>query len=222
MSNEFRERNNDNKALLFTIVGVLTLIVAIAGSTYAFFSVSATNTDVIKGGSAYDADTLQLAITQKSSGTGELVPQKDTAIQNAVTGTGGQTCKDANGNTICKVYEIVITNTSTVKLNVTGTLTLTANNMPNLKWTKGTSATAGFPTPTGTYYTKANTALADTTLNASGQSGNSATFYVVIWISETGTAQTDKDEFTGVVTFTGYIEGSDGSSVGGITSTIRG
>lgn len=212
-----------NRALLFSIVGVLTLIVAIAGSTYAFFAVSATNTSDIKGGSAYDENTLSMTVTQKSAGTGQLVPQLDAAIQKAVTGASGKgSCVDGNGNTICKVYEIIITNNSTVKLNVSGTLTLTAASMPNLKWAKGTSATAGFPTPTGTYYTKSNTTLGDATLNPTGQSGDSASYYVVIWISETSASQTDKDEFTGVVTFNGYIEGGDGTTVGGITSTIRG
>lgn len=233
--------NKGNKALLFSIVGVLTLIVAIAGSTYAFFAVSATNTSEIKGGSAYDPNTLNLTVEQKSAGTGELVPQLDTAIQKAVTGTNGSSCIDGNGNTICKVYEIVITNTSTVKLNVSGTLTLTAAKMTNLKWAKGTSATSGFPVTdsdgTTKYYatesgydildnTKVNSALADVALAAKDQAGDSATFYVVVWISETGTVdkdgQTDEGEFAGTVTFTGYIAGGDGTTVGGISSTIRG
>ena len=34
--------------------------------------------------------------------------------------------------------------------------------------------------------------------------------------------ETDKNSFTGIVTFNGYIKGEDGSVVGGVTSTFRG
>lgn len=217
------EKKND-KAMFFSLVAVLTLITAIAGVTYAYFSATAMNNNVIKGESAYDENSLKLDIEQVSAGTGKLVPQLDSAIQEGVIGGEGKgTCIDSNGNTVCKVYSIKITNNSNVSLNVSGTLTLTAANMDNLKWTKGTSATTGFPTPAGTYYTKADTNLGSAALSSvSDTANNSKTFYVVIWISETNAVQEDKNAFSGVVTFSGYIQGDDNQTINGITSTIRG
>ena len=214
----------ESKIMFFSLLGVLTLITAIAGATYAYFSATATNNNVIKGESAYDANALKLEITQVSAGEGKLVPQLNSAIQKAVEGASGKgSCIDANGNTICKVYSIKITNNSNVALNVSGTLTLTAANMTNLRWAKGTGATTGFPTPAGTYNAVSTTALADTALSSvADTTNNNKTFYVVIWISETNTAQEDKNAFSGVVTFNGYIQGDDSQVVNGITSTIRG
>ena len=214
----------ESKIMFFSLLGVLTLITAIAGATYAYFSATATNNNLIKGESAYDANALKLEVTQVCAGEGKLVPQLNSAIQKAVEGASGKgSCIDANGNTICKVYSIKITNNSNVALNVSGTLTLTATNMTNLRGAKGTGATTGFPTPAGTYNTVSTTALADTALSSvADTTNNNKTFYVVIWISETNTAQEDKNAFSGVVTFNGYIQGDDSQVVNGITSTIRG
>ena len=226
MNNNVKDNlgKKESKIMFFSLLGVLTLITAIAGATYAYFSATATNNNVIKGESAYDADALSLEVNQVSAGEGKLVPQLNSAIQKAVEGASGKgSCIDANGNTICKVYSIKITNNSNVALNVSGTLTLTATNMTNLRLTKVTGATTGFPTPTGTYNTVSTTALADTSLSSMADTANNnKTFYVVIWISETNTAQEDKHAFSVVVTFNGYIQGDDSQVVNGITSTIRG
>ena len=212
------QKNNDFKGIAFISVGILTIVVAIAGATYAWFAVSATNNNVVSGESGYTASALTLTVTHSTNssvGTKKLIPQKDAAIQNAVTGANGKgACVDANGNAICKVYTITVKNNTTTQYYVDGTFTLTADSMPNLKWTKGTSATAGFPSPAGTYNTKANTGLVSDVVLAGGAT---ASYYVVVWISEANAAQTDSGTFTGTVTFTG--SNAAGSSTG-ITSTI--
>ena len=224
MDNSEKFLKSDNKHIYILFISVLTLITAIAGATYAYFSATATNNNVVKGESAYDANALQVDVEQVSSGTGKLIPQLDSSIQGAVTGASGKgSCIDGNDNTICKVYSIKITNNSNVALNVSGTLILTAASIPNLKWALGTSATSGFPTPTGTYNTISETALGNVALSSvADTTNNNKTFYIVIWISETGGVQEDKNAFSGVVTFNGYIQGDDSQVVNGITSTIRG
>lgn len=222
MNDNIEKKNNDSKGISFLTIAILTIIVAIAGSTFAFFQVTASNNNIIKGDSAYTANSLQLTVALSSTNaTGKLVPQlavsgTTNVLQSAVTGaTGKGSCVDANGNTICKVYTITVKNNTTTKYYVTGTLALTADSMPNLKWARGTSATAGF-SGTGTTYTKTDTALAS---NVELAGGASASYYVVIWINETGSAQTDSGSFSGTVTFNGYS--TSGTSVSGVTSTIR-
>ena len=70
---------NDKKKisgpLLYAIIGVTVLVVAVAGSAYAFFAASATDTGTIKG------DTLDIKLGLKvekvSTGTGNLIPIHD-------------------------------------------------------------------------------------------------------------------------------------------------
>lgn len=229
--------NKKNNKLLFTIiVGVLTLIVAIVGATYAFFSVTVASGDYVTGSTGLGKDALKLEIQQVSAGDGILIPQSDDSIQGAVSGEiGNGTCIDDNDNTVCKVYSIKITNQSNVKMNVAGTLTLEAEYMPNLKWAKGTSATTGFPSDaTGPFYSSFNTYitnvstttqttdLANDVLQANGFPGNSMTYYVVIWISETNAAQGDTGAFGGTVDFYGYIQDDNGNNIQGITSAFTG
>lgn len=223
MNDNIKSQNNDGKGITLITVGILTIIVAIAGATFAFFQVTATNNN-ITGESAYVANNLELKVTLSSTAaTGKLVPQLEKTgttniLQKAVTGaTGKGSCIDENGNTICKVYTITVTNKTSTKFYVTGTLSLDAANMSNLKWATGTSATAGFDgTSTTTVHPKNYTSLVS---NVELAGGASKSYFIVVWISETGAAQTDSGNFTGTVTFNGYS--TSGTTVSGITSTIR-
>lgn len=223
MNNTDVKMTKNRGGSFYLLMGILTLVMAIAGSTYAYFAVSATsNGNEITGSSAFDDAGLKIEISQISTGTGKLVPQLGSAIQKAYTGTGGNTCVDQNGNTICKAYSIKVTNESAVKLNVEGTFTLTAAQMNNLKWAIGTNAST-YPTATASHFSKTDTALGTTALEASSNTtGNNHTYYIIVWIEEINDVQTDQKDFTGVVNFVGYITGSDDETVNGITSTIRG
>ena len=209
---ENNKSTNYNRGLLFSVVGVLTLIVAIAGATYAFFQATATNNDVVKGTAATSELKLEVSLASTNA-TGNMVPQLDSAIQSAVTGASGKSsCIDANNNTICKVYTIKVTNNGTSNAVLTGKLTLTAATMSNLKWTTGTSATAGFSGTSA--HDKSYTTLASS-LNLAPTASQS--YYVVVWISETNSNQndTDKGSFSGSVTF-------NSANGKGVTSTITG
>lgn len=222
------DKKVNRKADFFVVVGILTLVIAILGSTYAYFSVSATTgQNVITGSSAFTNEAqLSIDIQQISDGTGNLIPQLGSALSSAFTGAENKgKCIDANGNTICKAYSVKITNNTSVKLNVSGTFSLTANDMPYLKWAIGTmnGNAVSFPSATGSHYAKTVTALGNAVLESSAStSANNKTFYIIIWIEEQNNAQTDKNDFSGIVTFNGYIEGGDNTVVNGISSTIRG
>lgn len=216
-------KKNSNKIITIAIICVLTLIAAIAGATYAFFSFNVSSGKYITGSTGLDENTLKLDIVQLSQGNGKLIPQVDSGIQKAASGSSGKgTCIDGNTNTVCKVYSITITNQSSVRLNVEGKLDLIAEEMPNLKWARGTSATTGFPTPAGAYNSKEEKKLSDDILEPFGFEGNSKTYYVVIWISERTDLQGDTGLFSGTVSFSAYVEDVDGGQVQGVTSAFRG
>ena len=203
-----------DKTMLIFLIGILTLIIAIAGATFAFFSVvvdEATG-DKITGTTA--SMDLDLSIVSKSAGfDNPLIPQKTDAIASAVVGTSNGSCVDDNGNTVCQVYEIVIKNLGSDAVNITGSLVLNASTISDLKWGLGTSATEGF-SPNKIYEKTENDLInPDTagmqtiTLQPNDGVNNSGLdmkkFYIVIYIEETGENQTSTNtgSFQGTVTF---------------------
>jgi hypothetical protein len=209
---------NNGKGIFYGVIGVATLIVAIIGATFAYFTASASNDNTITGTAAQAG--LNLSVTLASTdATGTMVPQLGTAIQKAVTGTNSKSCIDGNGNTVCKVYTITISNTGSSATVLYGQLgfAYTDGSFADLKWglgktatdTTDLAATASVTTPTqGNFVNGVH-------LQAAGEDGASATYYVVVWIEETNAAQneTDAGTFTGTVSF-------NSAAGSGVTSTF--
>ena len=201
---------NNGKGIFYGVIGVATLIVAIIGATFAYFTASATNDTIIKGNAA--SVGLNLSVEKVSNGDKGLVPQLETALSSAMKGVdkaanaGNDSCIDANGNTVCQVYKITVGNTGTAEAKLNGTLTLDGEGLTNLKWAIvsewDTNPTAGG-------------AKTDNVLASGVKISGSASqeYYVVIWIQEKNDAQSDSGNFTGTVAF----NAADGS---GVTSTF--
>lgn len=192
---------NNRKAqkapLIYAIVGVMTLIVAVAGSTYAYFSASATAQNKITGTAA----TVGLELTledQTTNATGNLIPIDESNLSNGAVGYGSKgKCIDKNDNTVCKIYKITATNTSNAVAILSGTVNITADSgskFTNLKWNKMTNVT----TP-GTSYAISTTALTTESFTA----GESKEYYIMVYINDLSTDQSDQDtgSFTGTVSF---------------------
>ena len=219
---------NNGKGIFYGVIGVATLIVAIIGATFAYFTATASNNTVT--GTAAQAG-LELEVKQTSTGAGDMVPQLTSTIATAVTGTDSKSCVDGNGNTVCKVYSVTLTNTGSSAVTVSGTITFTGGTFANLKWGKADAAT-GFTATNSNYVAMGATPITDivdptktggaavTTLQASGQADNSMTFYIIVYIDETGNKQDDTDTgtFTGTITFNSAS--ADGTSTSGLTSTF--
>ena len=214
------EENRKGPGVFYAVVGVATLVVAIIGATFAYFSASTTNKTDVTGSTASGA-SLSMAITRVSdAGTAaNMIPMLTTDLQKGVTGTESKSCIDANGNTVCQVYKITVTNGSAdIGINVKGTMNL-ASTAKNMKWEVLTDATTvkadGTPVAQGTDgVIVANQALAKT---------GSQDFYLVVWLEETNEAQDTDDagkSFTGTVTFNGVND--DGSESKGITAKFKG
>lgn len=204
--------NNDSKKIITLVVLILTVVICTTSATYAYFAFSATNNNTITGTAASVSLTLSVSKNLPTkTNTGVLVPQLETALASALSSG----CVDANTNVVCQVYTITVTNASTSQIVVNGSITFAGStNMPNLKWRKMTNAsTLGSNTTNAANTTSAQALASSVTLKPSGQSGNVATYYIIIWINETGAVQTDKGTYTATVSFTS----SNGT---GVTSTI--
>ena len=207
---------NNGKGIFYGVIGVATLIVAIIGATFAYFSASATNNTTIAGNTA-SGNSVSLEISKLStSATGDLIPMKDKDVQQGITGIDNS-CVDSNGNTVCQVYKITVKNTGTTAVNVKGTMTLTST-ATNMKWqlmqdnaTLGSAGTAQNQGSEGTIVENQQLVASTGTQD----------YYVVIWLHETDAPQDTDDagkDFNGSVTFNAV--NADGGSTTGITANF--
>lgn len=218
------ENNRKGPGIFYAVVGVATLVVAIIGATFAYFSASDTKADIT--GTTAEAGGITLTVTPITDKITKLIPlnlvtgdgTKDTTDQfaDALGSTKGDSCKDSNGNTVCQVYSVYVKNKSTTSaIQVRGTLNL-ASEATNMKWQLLTDATsterAKFAEVvaqgvTGDITVGGNTGGTATDKTAASQklaANGEATYYVLVWLEEMGAEQQTADagkSFTGTVTF---------------------
>lgn len=276
------DENRKGPGIFYAVVGVATLVVAIIGATFAFFSASQTNSDITgttaeAGGLTIEAKLitdntnnniipLNLITNQtlRPESTDQYVNSED-QFDKAMTNK----CKDSLGNNICAVYRVVVANQSkTSTIQVRGKLNLSSTTA-NMYWTliNATTTDEQVTTPGGdgqegttTTVYKLNTATAienfvkvkqgldgnmtysatvnkDTQLNEAesvslyGTDNNSVstpssvTYYVLVWLEETGEEQQEQDaskpdsikSYTGNITFDAVDANGNKS---GVTATF--
>ena len=224
------ENNRKGTGVFYAVVGVATLVVAIIGATFAFFSASATNDKQITGNTAA-AGGVKLDVTPVTTTGTNMIPlnlMDNTTPTNIATGAAdqfadalgtakGTSCKDSNGNNVCQVYSITVTNLSdTSTVQVQGTLTLNADAAANMKWQLLSSADATTRANFATVVDKGTAGYVTVAGNTGGAADGkdrasqtlakeaSSTYYVLVWLEETGAKQEDVDAgkpFTGTVNF---------------------
>ena len=219
--------NRKGPGVFYAVIGVATLVVAIIGATFAYFSVTLNSADNAVNGTTGQgaADKLTLEVTPKTETTGKLIPLKNaTQMGTALT----KSCVDDNHNTVCRVYEVKVTNAGDNSVRLKGTLNLTGST--NMKWK---------------LITAANSDNASATVNGLGVSeivgnvlvgnvapDNVADYFLVVWLEETGNQQdaAEANETTGVTAeantaFTGKVtfdavDAAGNPTVGGLTATF--
>ena len=194
--------NNNGRGLFYGVIGVATLIVAIIGATFAYFSVNASitnNSDI--AGSTVDVSetTITGTLTRVTQSTVSMVPLKTADLQKGITGEGGQQCIDANGAKVCDIYTLTINNTSKAPVSLAGKLAITATDMADLRWSllESTDSAAG-----ATAKEVSDTVIVANELLAAN--GGTKTYHFVIWFNETELEQNTQagKSYTGTVTFT--------------------
>lgn len=126
------ENNSKGNGIFLGVIGVATLIVAIIGATFAFFSANAASNE-----DAIQTESTQIALgyqTIKENFKDNLIPAADRlAIYGANTQTGVKECVDDNGNDICSTYTFTIGNpSSTTAQQIYTNITVQTNTFGNL------------------------------------------------------------------------------------------
>lgn len=213
------QKNNTNKnGLIYAIVGVAVLIVAVAGSAYAYYSATAADTSTVKG-TAGGGAAPTLTVKKESNASGNLVPI-DKTVETLTKGAKGwntasnavntawnaaQSCTDKNGNTVCQVYSVTVKNNSNTSVIYDISLTaLSGAKTPNLDAVKMAS---NISVTSVTSIKGVNKGICTTTSVAGG--GTSTACYFMVFITNLNSAQTDSGAFTGTVT----AVGSNGAEV---------
>ena len=217
------ENNRKGPGIFYAVTGVATLVVAIIGATFAFFSANATAS--IPQGTTAEAGGVELTVKEITNSNSNLVPlnlrpndTKDVDVKDQFGPAMAAKCIDENGNNVCVVYRIIVKNKSTQStISVRGHLTLTST-AKNVYW-RLISATESSDTMTGGskvdystdilatstggkgFLTVGGNSVSQTGVQGSGpevashtlEATQSATYYVVIWLEELGKPQEDDD-----------------------------
>ena len=217
------ENHGKGPGVFYGVIGVATLVVAIIGATFAYFTATAENTTTIQGEAANTG--LSLEVTHLSTGaTAGLIPLNTSDLQKGITGDAqaeveNKSCIDANGNSVCQVYSVKVTNEGTATAAIAGSLDLQpvdkedeeiTSTFTNLKWQLLTDATTVDGDATSYGIGKNNI-----TSNLSLGAGLDQTYYIVIWIDNLNESQNDADKgfFNGTITF-------DSAEGAGISATF--
>lgn len=203
------EENNHKKQkapLIYAIVGVMTLIVAVAGSTYAFFAASVTNTTDVTG-TAGGGEGPEMTITNHTKNEvgqttpyGNLIPISMDATTLTAAANATVPCIDKNDYTACQIYSVTITNKANTAQAYNITLSsLTGeedpDNTPNIEAVKMDSEDS---VTVATSIKGVNNGICTTESIAAG--GTSEPCYFMVFIKNQTEAQEDSGRFVGTVT----------------------
>lgn len=135
-----KEQDNEKKNIIYAVIGVLTLVVAIVGATFAYYTATATN-NVLTGNMANISFDIKVnKVTTVDETKGGLIPMTNSMIQKAVANASTKgICVDDNGNPVCQVYKITVINSGTASMFVDGYVTLTGGSGNPTDYTSATT-----------------------------------------------------------------------------------
>jgi predicted ribosomally synthesized peptide with SipW-like signal peptide len=179
-----------NKKLYITVF-ILAIIVAFISGSYAYFTASATSSNITGSLASF---SLGLNMSKVSS-EGILIPLEDDYLENAV----GESCEAGEDNIVCQIYKITLSNTGTSGVTLEGNITLsptTGSTVTNLKWVKLSDSTTIDSAATVNGMSKS------TLVSSNYIEGNSTQdFYIVVWDSYSDDTILDIGSYTGEVSF---------------------
>ena len=203
--------NNGGKGLFYGVIGVATLIVAIIGATFAWFTATAGSdrTTTVTSGNLVIAytDSTNLVATNLKPAT---VEQVQAAYANSKCAHTGDAEAIQNNESVCSVYQFTVNNTGSLYAELTAKLsdfaittaedrsvnTGVTGNTGETAVTTSEEVTAGKfkyavvdtapGTAAGTFTGAALARASDITLTSNRLApGNSTTKYIVVWLDST-------------------------------------
>lgn len=221
------ENNRKGPGIFYAVVGVATLVVAIIGATFAFFTATAA-TDSTNDITGTTAEAASLNLTVSKVAPTDLSPEKMVPLTSAsqMSKALKASCKDDAGYAACQVYKIEVTSTTVEDVNVIPTVTLTdtASKFNNLKFQllNGTSST-DFAIDTTNMADPAGDSVGTDLQSRTSKTGegNSAVWYFVVWLEEAGAENQSEAGQTFGGTVSVKATDATGNQIGGtLTATF--
>lgn len=198
--------NRNGQGIFLGVVGVATLVVAIIGATFAFFSAQITGTNNVEA-QAYNFAS-SLVVTEKSDAAGEglngkLVPMNEDDLTKATNNesTKGM-CIDKKGYDACQIYELKFENSGSATVKFNGLLTINTNTFEanHLQLVEVDGTLGNFSNPNAHALAQSGTVpLGEVEVPTTGE-----TIYLVVYLKELGqeNAADMGDTFNGTLTYT--------------------
>lgn len=121
------ENHNNGRGIFYGVIGVATLVVAIIGATFAYFTATQSNNTAISGSAAAVSFGLTVERVTNPAESKGLIPMSNSMVEQAVQGgNSGQKgfCVDDGDNLVCQIYKVTVTNTSSSSMFLDGYVTL--------------------------------------------------------------------------------------------------
>ena len=234
------EENRKGPGVFYAVVGVATLVVAIIGATFAYFSASAnvSGNDKITGGTQDISNALTAEVTaiydghEAAAGAG-LVPSNITNTADTINAAVAAKCV-SNGYAGCHLYQIHVKSTTTlnaVELNL-ASMTFTKEPTDKASWKWVVYQAVDGAASAQTTYTMAGNSIVDSgdsfaTTNASirtaGMTANTDYYYylMVYIVNDTEASQNAGDAKSVLGTYKGTISLAGGTG-GKVSATFVG
>ena len=234
------EENRKGPGVFYAVVGVATLVVAIIGATFAYFSASAnvSGNDKITGGTQDISNALTAEVTAIYDGSAAaagrgLVPSDITNTADTINAAVGKECV-SNGYAGCHLYQIHVKSTTTLDAVVLNLASMTFTKEPTDKasWKWVVYQAVDGAASEETTYTMAGNSIVDSgdsfaTTNASirtaGMTANTDYYYylMVYIVNDTEASQNANDAKNVLGTYKGTISLAGGTA-GKVSATFVG
>ncbi len=214
--------NRNGQGIFYGVIGVATLVVAIIGATFAYFSVTANGAtqNGVTAQSANVAGTLTITDTLGTATNMIPVTKANMLTSYGQSGSGNKAkCKgvsqaDATQTfDLCNTYDFTISNSANIAQTVNISLKTVSNNFANLYYC--VYGSAGTTTPVVDCKAVPTGSEAITTVNIGA--GSSESYTVVLYVNETNGDQTALDSGKNYV---GTVEATTDSGSSHVTGVI--
>ena len=120
------QKNNNGRGIFYGVIGVATLVVAIIGATFAYFTATQSNNTTITGDAAAVNFGLKVERAETNDAEKGLIPMSNSMVEAAVSAS--TPCRDeaeGGGNSVCQIYKVTLNNDTSSGFTVDGFVTLT-------------------------------------------------------------------------------------------------
>ena len=193
----------DNKRIFILMIVIMGVVILVAGVTYAYFAFKTSNNNTITG--SMGSVDLSLTVTKElptTSGVDDILVTNFSELPDNLNSK----CIDQDGEyALCQLYKIVLSNSSNgVNTKVKGSVSFNNTTSPNLSWIRidnYSSSTTYTSSTLGSSYHTASSNFDSFESSYLLKSGNSVTYYILVWVNENEEEQTDTGVYTGIVKF---------------------